>query len=609
MSGFKTKIGGVAVDLDNLFIRGTISGDTNFKIGTTDLSARYAAYTGTKGHTVATNYLIGSDEKDLNETFEPLQPFTTNGTVTTSTNKYTITFTSPTGTITFKPGFEYTVNMTLVGGGGGGSGGVGPDGSGTGTDNYGSGGGSGGVIAATNCDIVKGSQYEVVVGPVGEGGIYANSGKNGGDSTFKLDKDNYLKALGGGGGYFDSNYQAKGGTRGATDPKIVCATLKQSTTGDGGNGWINFSDTEGTSGMDTKFGNEKSPYGGGGGGGQSNGTGGRAGLNGIGGQFGGPAGEHNGQTALLTSYGSGGGGGGSVPASGGGIGGNGAPGVVIIEVVMTPFVSAAPAVEAPALEPVIDPEPAPAPAPAPVSIKMNAKSSIATLEPVRYDDEYISTTSQITWYANGNEIMYLFNDSNDVEFKNISAIKSTQVCIVGGGGYGGHGGNVPVTNAFVGGGNGGNSGSTRVVNITPEIGKKYNVFVPGTGGSYKYAFKGMLKENPQTLFDIYTMSCGTGVSGGNGGISPSNGAPNTNVFSTKCFNISFGGSGGGGSNDKIGNCGSIDDNGNSIGGQSNYLTQLSGKNATDISAGGGGGSFKGYGGDGGPGAVIIVIEI
>ena len=84
-------------------------------------------------------------------------------------------------------------------------------------------------------------------------------------------------------------------------------------------------------------------------------------------------------------------------------------------------------------------------------------------------------------------------------------IKSTQVCIVGGGGYGGHGGNVPVTNAFVGGGNGGNSGSTRVVNITPEIGKKYNVFVPGTGGSYKYEFKGMLKENPQTLFDIYTM--------------------------------------------------------------------------------------------------------
>jgi alpha-tubulin suppressor-like RCC1 family protein len=87
-----------------------------------------------------------------------------------------------THTIQF-PDLVENVDVLIIGGGGGG-GGI-----------HGSGGGAGGLIYKTNITVSSGVVYDVVIGDGGDGGVGAEQGYQGDDSSF-----NGLVAIGGGGG-------------------------------------------------------------------------------------------------------------------------------------------------------------------------------------------------------------------------------------------------------------------------------------------------------------------------------------------------------------------------------------------------------------------------
>ena len=216
-------------------------------------------------------------------------PLATGGTVTTS-GDYTIHTFATTGTFTFTPNGNTTVEYLVVAGGGAG-----------GNTATSGGGGAGGVNAGTAH--INNSLVTVVVGAGGIGNT-GNAGNNGGNSSFGT-----ITSLGGGGG---GNYQNAGANGGSG--------------GGGGSGQANGIGTTGQ-GNDggTAVGSAAGVYGGGGGGGA-----GSAGILGTTNSSGsGGDGIQSDISGTLNWYGGGGGGGkwGAAPSAPGGNGGGGTEGI------------------------------------------------------------------------------------------------------------------------------------------------------------------------------------------------------------------------------------------------------------------------------------------
>jgi hypothetical protein len=233
--------------------------------------------------------------------------------------------------ITF--GYDFSINLLIIGGGSGGS-----SGHGTGQTYGGGGGGGGGIVYKTL--IVQGSSsntytYNINIGKGGAGGIgQSNRGIDGSNSSFYLTLDASYTATGaliqnnnsanslGGYGYF------KG-------------ILPNSSGGNGGYGCIGITlPINGSNSSDVSiniFDSSYNIYCGGGGGGGGKDYGGNAGA-GVGGNAGGytigsGAGQNASSGADITGkkyYYGGGGGGGSLSGSSGGNGGNGGNGAVIL---------------------------------------------------------------------------------------------------------------------------------------------------------------------------------------------------------------------------------------------------------------------------------------
>jgi hypothetical protein len=134
----------------------------------------------------------------------------TGGAITTSAGYRIHTFTS--GTNTFVPSKDGTVEVLVLAGGGGGEG-------------IGGGGGAGGYIYVSGVPVIAGTSYPAVVGAGGAGGTShgANNSQNGGDSVF--------------GGGTPIGITATGGGRGRTYPPAGAPTATIGGSGGGGPGW------------------------------------------------------------------------------------------------------------------------------------------------------------------------------------------------------------------------------------------------------------------------------------------------------------------------------------------------------------------------------------
>ena len=286
------------------------------------------SYTFSSLQTTDTIYMTsvsGNIESDPSNIVNFKFNFTTTGspTIQYNNNYYTITFTSN-GTITFSSNVQ---NITILAAGGGGGGGGGEP-----LVDAAGGGGGGGGIGILNTSLVSNNIYTIVVGAGGDDGLGANSGGPGGDSSFKYNTSNFLTATGGGGG---AGWNAgTGGGSGGTANSIF--SISSYNGGAGGQGYRpSFSAQNGNNtspAMPITLPNGQSYYfSGGGGGGTTSPTryGGNAGLNGVGGALGAYNNSSKGQTA--TSYGSGGGGAGRPASSPSTTGGFGAQGVVIVQ--------------------------------------------------------------------------------------------------------------------------------------------------------------------------------------------------------------------------------------------------------------------------------------
>ena len=290
--------------------------------------------------------------------YNPSRFVPVNGTVSSSGNNYTVTFTQYIGSITFYNNFT-PINVILVGGGGGASGGgrvsaiFAIDGGG--------GGGGGETLSFTQSSYTNGTTYNVTIGPGGTGGSWDSIGIytfpiSGSQSTIFSNRAHggyapvFIGDSGGGGGIpnpapppFTLNGgpyvippNTGGGTNGNSGTALAITNGTSYGGGSGGSGSYatatyppNYTLVAGGGGGGTGYPSIAVGQGGGGGNGGSAGVGGT-----NSGGAGAPSNGSNGQNA--TSYGGGGGGGSGEQASGiVGNGGNGGNGICVLTFSLT----------------------------------------------------------------------------------------------------------------------------------------------------------------------------------------------------------------------------------------------------------------------------------
>ena len=223
----------------------------------------------------------------------------------------------------------------------------------------------------------------------------------------------------------------------------------------------------------------------------------------------------------------------------------------------------------------------------------------------------------ITLPVVGENSITRITSSKTVKFS--KAVKTVDVCCVGGGGSG-SGLSQMVYNGVFGGGGGG--GITNSMGVIPQFAKSYSIIV-GSGGTYNHSSNGS-SGGTSSFGNLVTASGGKGGSlrtgGTAGAVGCGNGGGNGNGQSNTTIsefgdNLTFY-SGGGGS----GSTGYTVPSGGSPNGASGSIMQHGGINAGSAGIGGGGGgasglandsynpsywSYQANGSSGGPGLVAI----